>query len=387
MRRHPALASLLLCAGLAAACAKARPPAHPTILPFAPAWKTLVGEFVRPPLAADGRRIFVSTRDGAVRALDPATGAVSWKVDGEPGALAAAVGVLLVRGDGGVVRSLNPRTGATRWSTQTGVAGTLPAVIDGERALVAGDGLACLEAATGRVLWTDRTGPGVSAPPLRVGDRILTGDKDGALRSRDAGTGVPAWSVPTGRALEAPPVVDPARGKAYVGTTDRHVLEVDLRDGDTGWRWKVGADIVDHGILLPRGVAFASYDAVLYALRPGGNLDWRAPLPSRPLSGPMMVGGSLVVACLENEMVAVAPETGRRLGSFRTSAEIRTPPLLVGGRIVVGLRDRSVVAYAPAGVELDPPAPAPDPATAPPGAGEAPAPGPPPAVEPPPPAR
>jgi outer membrane protein assembly factor BamB len=357
VRRSPVLASLALSAGLAAGCAKGRPPARPTILPFAPAWKTLVGEFVRPPLAADGKRIFVSTSDGVVRGLDPATGAVSWKAEGAPGTLAAADGVVLVRDESGTVRSLHPRTGVVRWTAETGVAGTLPPVIDGDRALVAGEGLACLETATGRVVWTDRSGPGITAPPLRVGGRILTGEKDGALRSRDPATGAPTWSVPTGRAIEAAPVVDEARGKAYLGTTDRRIIEVDLRDGGTGWRWKVGADIVDQGILLPRAVAFAAYDAVLYALRPGGNLDWRAPLPSRPLSGPVRVGEYLVVACLENEMVAIAPDTGRRLGIFRTAAEIRTPPLVLGGRVVVGLRDRSVVAYVPAGVEPVPPAP------------------------------
>ncbi len=56
---------------------------------------------------------------------------------------------------------------------------------------------------------------------------------------------------------------------------------------------------------------FASFDAVLYALRRNGNLAWRASLPSRPLSGPLLAGEYLIVACLENELVAIAPETGR----------------------------------------------------------------------------
>lgn len=326
----------------------------------------MVGEFVRPPLAADGKRIFVATRDGALRGLDPATGGVDWKNDSVPGTIAATDGVLLARDETGVVRSVHPRTGVVRWSVETGIAGTLPAVIDGERAYVAGDGLACLDAATGRVLWTDRSGPGVTAPPLRAGGRLLTGEKDGALRSRDPETGRVTWSLATGRALEAPPLVDEARGKAYLGTTDRRILEVDLSRGHRGWRWKVGADIVDHGALLPRGIAFAAFDAVLYGLRRGGNLDWRAALPSRPLSGPIRVGDFIVVACLENEIVVLAPDTGKRLGVFRTTAEIRTPPLVLGGRVVLGLRDRSVVAYIPAGVEPVPPAPAVEPPAPPP---------------------
>ena len=316
-----------------------------------------MGEFVQPPLVADGKRLFVATRDGAVRALDPATGEIAWKAEGLPGVLAAADGVVLVRAEDGTVRNLHPRTGAVRWTAQTNLPGSLPPLIDGDRALVAGPGLACLELATGRVLWTDRTGAEITAPPVIAGGRILTGEKDGALRSRDRATGAPSWSRATGGALVAPPLVDAARRRAYIGTTDKRVLEVKLEDGDEGWSWTVGADVADHGLLLPGRVLFASYDAVLYALRPGGNLDWRAALPSRPLSGPILVNGYVVLACLENEILAIAPENGRRAGTFRTPAEIRTPPLFVGGLVVVGLRDRSVIAYALAGAATAPSAP------------------------------
>ena len=51
--------------------------------------------------AADARRIFVATRDGAVRALDPKTGEVVWKAASVPGRLSAADGTLLVRDENG----------------------------------------------------------------------------------------------------------------------------------------------------------------------------------------------------------------------------------------------------------------------------------------------
>jgi outer membrane protein assembly factor BamB len=167
-----------------------------------------------------------------------------------------------------------------------------------------------------------------------------------------------------GQPVVAAPLVDAARRRVYVGTTDRRILEVDLDSGDTGWRWPVGADIAHHGLLLPERILFASHDAVLYAVRPGGNLDWRAPLPSRPLSGPVLVASHVMLACLENEIVAVSAQDGRRTGTLRTPAEIRTAPIVVGERIVLGLRDRSVVAYLPAGAPSSPRAgPTDEPAT------------------------
>ena len=105
---------------------------------------------------------------------------------------------------------------------------------------------------------------------------------------------------------------------------------------------------------------------MLYSLRRGGNLAWRGALPSRPLSAPQLVGDHVLVACLENELVAFASDTGAKAGSLRTSAEIRTPPILAGGYVVVGLRDRSVIAYALPGT-LPPTPPEPPVAPPPPG--------------------
>jgi outer membrane protein assembly factor BamB len=343
-----------LTAALAIAGCAGKPPApKPPLFPVSAAWKTLLGEFVAPPLATDGHRVFVATRDGVVRALDPATGAVAWKADGLAGALSAGEGVLLLRGEDGTLKSLHPRTGAVRWTATTGVAGMMPAVVDGDRALVPGNGLAAVELASGRALWADLTGAATTAPPVSAGSRVLARD-----------TGQSLWVVRTQGALLAPPLVDPSRRRLYLGTTDKRILELHLDDGQKGWAWRVGADVAFGGLLLRERVLFASYDAVLYSLRPGGNLDWRAPLPSRPLSAPLPVGDYLLVACLENELVAFFPESGKPAGRMHTTAEIRTPPLLVpGGIVALGLRDRSVIAFSITGPRPSPaPTPAPPPA-------------------------
>jgi len=320
----------------------------------------MLGEFVVPPLAADSRRLYAATRDDVVRALDPKTGEVAWKAEGLPGTLSAADGTLLVRGEDGSLTSLQPRTGNTRWQVRTTIGGALPAVIDEDRALVAGrGGLAAVELSSGRLLWT-AAGVEVTAPPVRVGARLLTGESDGALRCRDRATGGVFWRLQTRRALLAPPLVDPARRRLYLGTADRRVLEARLDDGKTGWSWTVGADVADPGLLYRGRVLFAPFDAVLYAFEQGGNLAWRSSLPSRPLSGPLLVDGFLVIACLETELLAFDPDTGKPAGSVRVSTDpravIRTAPVAVGGVLALGLSDRSVVAFPASPAR--PPAPA-----------------------------
>ncbi len=78
---------------------------------------------------------------------------------------------------------------------------------------------------------------------------------------------------------------------------------------------------------------------MLWALgRGNGHMQWRAPLPSRPLSPPLLLPGGVIVACRETDVVGFDAASGQRIGAFATPGEMRVPPLLLGERLVVGLR-------------------------------------------------
>lgn len=331
---------------LALSCAGQKPPEPPALFPLSPEWKTSLPEPVVPPLAAAGRRLFVATREGTVRALDQATGETLWKTEGLAGSLTAVDGHLVVRGVDGTVASLHPRTGQLRFAVGTNVAGTLPAVVDGEMLLVAGRGLAALEASSGRILWSEPVQAEITTIPLAVGSRLLVGDSSGSLVCRDRASGGILWAFASGAALAAPPLVDPERGRIYLGTGDRAIVALDLQHGRPDWRFTVGGAVRHPGLLSEGRVLFAALDAVLYAFHPGGNLAWRAPLPSRPLSAPLAVAGGVLLACHESELLGFERRSGRPAGGLRTAAEIRAPPLVAAGRLFIGLRDRSVLAYA-----------------------------------------
>lgn len=325
-------------------CAGRIPPPRP-LFPLAPIWEAKVDDFVVSPLAVDARRVFVATRDGRITALDRESGSVLWTVTGRPGTIVAGAGRLIVRAPDGAVSSLRVRNGQVRWEVATTAAGTLPPTLDGDRVYVSGRGLVALDLESGRTLWTQSSPAEVTAPPVATGARLLVGEADGTLRCLDRATGLPLWSHQTAGVLRAPVLVDEERRRVYVGTTDKRILEVKLDKGDKGWRWKVGADIQSPGLLLPDRVFFASFDAVLYGLTRGGNLAWRAALPSRPLSGPLLLDESIVIASHEKEILGFEISTGRSLGTLRTAAEIRTPPVVAGRQIFVGLRNRSVLGF------------------------------------------
>ena len=200
----------------AAAC-HGRPVLLPDVFPVQTAWTASLGEAIEGPLATDGRRLFVATRDGAVHAFDLATGAAVWKAEDRTGVVGAATGLVALRAPDGIVWGMDPETGRTRWQAETGIAGAIPPVVSGDAVLVAGEGFTRLDAATGGVLWSVPAPPAIKGVPLAWGPHVMAGEEDGALRCRDAATGALQWAFPTG-GLVAPA----ARGRRGPGPVRDH---------------------------------------------------------------------------------------------------------------------------------------------------------------------
>jgi outer membrane protein assembly factor BamB len=328
-----------------AACASHAPVPARAVFPIATSWTVSVGEDpILGPLASDGGRIFVATQGGRVSGLDRFTGATLWQVAGRPGALALGGGVLALREADGTVWSMNPDDGSARWKTESGVNGTLPPSVTAERIVIAGEGLAVLDAASGRVVWSAKDAVAATAPALTATSVVL-GEADGHVRARDLVSGRLLWSHATTGAVQAVPVADD-HGRLLVGTTDRRFVSLDGVKGNARWTWRLGADVQHPAALFERLVLFATNEDVLYALdRGNGHMAWRAALPSRPLAGPVLFGDAVFVACHgarpgETFLIGFDARTGERQGDFKVAGEARTPPLLVEDRVYIGLRDR-----------------------------------------------
>jgi outer membrane protein assembly factor BamB len=331
-------------AGLA--CATRAPVPARAVFPIATTWTVSLGEDpIEGPLASDGGRIFVATQGGRVKGLDRFTGAVLWQVGGRAGALTLGGGVLALREADGTVWAMDPDNGSARWKAESGVPGTSPPAVSAERIVVAGEGLAVLDAATGRVLWSAPEARAATAPAINA-TSVVVGETDGHLRCRDLATGRVLWSHATARAPQAQPVGDD-QGRFLVGTTDRRFLSLDGATGDARWTWRLGADVHYPAALFERLVLFATHEDVLYALdRGNGHMAWRVALPSRPLAGPILFGDAVIVACHgarpgETFLIGFEARTGERQGDFKVPGEARTPPLLVEDRVYIGMRDRA----------------------------------------------
>lgn len=340
-----ALAVVLLLA-VATACGRRTIPPTP-VFPFSQAWAiSAVG--VDGGLAADAERVYF-VAGGALHALRVADGAPAWKVEGRAGVLTAGSELLVLREPAGTVWGIDPRTGSARWKVASGIAGTVPALVERDRVVVGGDGLAVLEAGGGRVLWTQPE-PRVTAPPATSGGLVVTGESDGNVRARDAATGAVRWAHATGGGPLQAAALDDAGKRLFVGTAARGFVALHADKGSRDWRWKIGADVPAAAVFAGPLVLFASNEAVLYGMHRGGNLSWRAPLPSRPRSVPFVFGTSVLVAChglrpSESLLVGFDARNGRRLGDLKTPAELKTAPVTSGSILVAALRNGSVVGW------------------------------------------
>jgi hypothetical protein len=136
-----------------------------------------------------------------------------------------------------------------------------------------------------------------------------------------------------------------------VGTTARAIVSLDGKDGKRKWRWKVGADVSTRGVVIGEIAIVATHEAVLWGLRRGGgNMAWRAALPSRMLGGPMRFGTSVLIAChglhpSESLLVGFDGLTGRRLGDLRTPGELKFPPVAGPRGVYAALRDDTIAGW------------------------------------------
>jgi len=287
--------------------------------------------------------------DGAVVALDRATGEVRWRFrpvsDDAPGLhLGERAGAVVYAGSViGRLHAVDVDSGEARWSAPVGptdetvvfaprVAGTHVVAAFTQPGAPDRGGLVAVEMATGRMAWrlwfpsAEREGP----PATWAGGGlavwrtlVLASAGDGTVHAVDSRTGEWQWSLPPAawtRPPGAPPAVmwstDDLRGLAVdgdtliVGSLSGRVTAVDLPSREVRW------DVTDPG---------------------GGSVAMAL----------AATAGLALVPHLSGHLVAFDLDTGRarwRVGHWATG--ILWPPLVQDGQVVVTGAGLGVVAYA-----------------------------------------
>jgi outer membrane protein assembly factor BamB/predicted phosphodiesterase len=180
-------------------------------------WQAVDGQAVRATPVIAGERVLYTTVDGKVRARALADGALVWTSDRRTGARTADTwlyGPPAVEGGQVIVTTvdhvaaLDLATGAETWRQGWNTSGETPVfqVNPGGAGLAGGLGLAhvrrvppttlAFSLADGRERWRVPfdTGVRVSAPPLVTDDLVVFADGQGTLHAIDLATGAPRWT-------------------------------------------------------------------------------------------------------------------------------------------------------------------------------------------------
>jgi len=286
-------------------------------------WSTSVGNGVghyfsklSPVFAND--TLFVASRDGLVKALDPENGKQRWQADLEEdviarlsGGITAAYGNLYIGSENGEVISLDQETGEVVWRVKVGgevlakpVADSGLIIINTSRGM-----LIALNESTGEQRWALSTEvPNLTlrgdSTPTAIGGGVFWGTANGRLAAAIVERGQLIWQQPVGTpkgATEIDRLVDVDSSPIVLGGTlftigyNGQLIAIDLRSAKPIWKrnYSSATDITTDG---SRIFLNTEKDHVVAVDSRSGTELWKnSLLEHRQLTAPVIVGNYLVV--------------------------------------------------------------------------------------------
>jgi outer membrane protein assembly factor BamB len=352
------------------------PPNASGVASLSRAWRADLGQgsnnrsqVAAPPVIADGRLYFLDA-DHRVHAIDASTGDRVWTETVRPrgtrdrvargGGVAVAGGRVFVTTGFGFVVALDANSGDEVWRATAGAPfHSAPTYSGGRVYAVTNDSeLISIDAGTGEVGWTYQAiaEPAriLSAPSVAVdGETVVAPFASGEVVALLGANGRRLWSDSlsrTGRLtslsaindIAGRPVID--NGVVYAASHSGILAAIDQRTGTRIWAKPFASTQTPW---ISGDVLFAvNVDGELAAFeRTTGNVFWVAQLRRYEdegdrngrvaWTGPIMVGGRLVLANSLGDVVAVAPDTGQTVATADVDDPVFIPPVTANGDIYI----------------------------------------------------
>ena len=232
-------------------------------------------------VVVDSKRVYVSSRDSTLYALDLATGKDEWRVTTKDMMTATPAlyrDLVLFADYQGVVQAVGANDGKVRWTydAKLPVAGDL--VVDADRVFVGSRtyDLIALDAANGKELWKHYYWfSWIESPPVVRDGVVYTGSSDGvgvfAIDARDGRlrwkAAVPGWAWPRTAVSDQLVVAATVGAGAYPGARAGSLVAIDRATGAIRWLYldPPSADIVAKKAEWGFAAAPAVADGVVYA--------------------------------------------------------------------------------------------------------------------------
>ncbi len=330
-----------------------------------------------PPVIAGGRLFFLDS-DHRLRAVDSSDGHQLWAEQMRPehsrdhfargGGIAASGGRVFVTTGFGFIVALDASNGHEIWRVQAGAPFQSAPTVLGDRvfAITNDSELMALNAATGEVLWNYQAiaeaARIMSAPSVAIdGETVIAPFASGEIVALISANGRRLWSDSLSRAgrltslsaindIAGRPVIDD--GVVFAASHSGVLAAIDIRTGQRVWAKGFGSTQTP---FVAGSVVYAvSVDGELAAFdRATGNVYWVSQLRRTreghsdegriAWTGPVMIGGRLVLANSLGQVVAVSPENGQTVARADVGQPVYIPPIAANGMIYLVTDDARLV--------------------------------------------
>ena len=298
---------------------------------------TASDEIVSTPAIKDGK-VFVTSHDRMVSALDEATGELLWEfqdvapIDSSP---AVTEDMVFYGSRGKRIIALDADTGVQRWEFVAENNPTLgsPIVKDGVVYVGSGDqNIYALDALTGEEIWHFETMDWITNTPVLSDDKLVVASMDGRATIYDTDTGKRRFaSRVINRSVVGSPII--VEDSVYLAFRNGQLVSIDLNATEfpLAAKWyTVKTQLFLWALMGPPGL-------------PRG-FNWTQRTGGTVLTTPASDGDKLYVASQEGRLLAVDRHTGEPVWRWKTDAESLSSPTLVGDVVLVG--DRAGVLHA-----------------------------------------
>lgn len=332
------------------------------------------------PIVVD-ERIFAIDAQLTVSAFETEKGGRLWrqnvapenkpgKVRGPAGGLSFYDGLIYVTNGYAELLALDPQNGEIRWRRNLPAPSrAAPTIANGRIFIVTLDNRTlALDAENGQQLWehqgfSESTALVGSASAAATRDIVISPYSSGEVYSLIPENGAVAWSEDLGAAkasgslagladIQGHPVID--AGAVYAMSFAGRLVAIDLRQGERIWQKDVG------GLNTPwpagnRIFILTSDNEAVALNRNDGSVVWVTKLPSfgnvkkrkNPVQwyGPLFAGGRLWYAGSNKILVALDPESGKRVTRHKTGIEAVMPPIVADRTLYLVGADGKLMAF------------------------------------------
>ena len=309
--------------------------------PPAPAWKYVAGSPIGAPPAVVGNRLYLTSEDGNVVALDRHTGDLVWQYESRLTAgvtPAVADGLVFVVFRPGLVSALETDTGEVVWSRRLRTASLpSPTVADGRLYVAESDKnrLLALDAATGETLWEYRLSDWVIATPAIIDGKVIATANDAKVHVINAETGRRRMIYDAGRSRWV-------RGGPLVSDELLHFSSFN------GFIW--GIDYQGHRYPLERQILYFRTLLWVWGFTGDGPVQqgnvWSTwSIGDQPYQ-PALADSTLVVADAVGPVTGLEASSGRILWEIELDTDITAPATIAGSVALVGDENGRVIALS-----------------------------------------